>query len=86
MKSLEHFASENLPVPGSITDGTGKLYHMLKISQRGTVFSKLAQAYLSLTPHSIGPELAVSCHTILKGPEQSSYSREAINSQIYYSL
>lgn len=83
---LGHFSSENLPVPGNITDGTGKLYHMLKISQSGTVFSKLVQAYVSLTPHSIGPERAVSCHTILKGPKQSSYSREAINSRMYIAL
>lgn len=83
---IGHFASENLPVPGNITDGTGKLYHVLKISQPGTVFSKLVQAYLSLTPHSICPERAVSCHTILKGPKQSSYSREAINSRMYIAL
>ena len=59
---------------------------MLKISQPGTDFSKLVQAYLSLTPHSIGPEWAVSCHTIIKGPKQSSYSREAINSRMYIAL
>ena len=59
---------------------------MLKISQPGTVFSKLVQAYLSLSPHSIGPEQAVSCHTIIKGPKQTSYSREAINSPMYIAL
>ena len=59
---------------------------MLKISQPGTVFSKLVQAHLFLTPHSIGHEWAVSCHTIIKGPKQSSYSREAINSRMYMAL
>ena len=83
---LGHFSSENLPVPSNIADATGKIYHMLKISQPGTVFSKLVQAYLSLTSHSIGPERAVSCHTIIKGPKQSSYSREAINSRMYIAL
>ena len=52
----------------------------------GTIFAKLVQAFLSLTPHSIGPERAVSCHTILKGPKQSRYSRDAINSRMYISL
>ena len=49
----------------------------------GTVFSKLVQTFITLTPHSIAPEHAVSCHTILKGPKQSCYSREAINSRMY---
>ena len=62
------------------------MYHMLKISQPGTIFSKLVQAFLSLTPHSIGPERAMSCHTIPKGPKQSCYSRDAINSRMYIAL
>lgn len=78
------FVSENLPVLNDITDGTGKLFHMLQISQ--PVFSKPVQAYLSLTLRSIDPELPVSFHIILKGPKQSSYSRETINSQMYIGL
>jgi hypothetical protein len=81
---IGHFVSGKLPAPDTTT--TGKLFHMLKISVPGTIFAKLVQAFLSLTPHSIGPERAVSCHTILKGPKQSSYSRDAINSRMYISL
>jgi len=79
------YASENLPAPRNITDFTGKLYY-LKISTPNTLFSKLVQTYISITPHSCGPERAVSCHTILKTNKQSSYSREAINSRLYIAL
>lgn len=81
-----HFAAGDLPVPINITDNTGKLYHFLKIAPCGTVTSKLAQAYICLTPHSIGPERAVSCHTIIKTSKQSSYSKEAVNSRMYIAL
>jgi len=61
------YASENLPAPRNITDFTRKLYYYLKISTPNTLFSKLVQTYIiSITPHSCGPERAVSCHTILK--------------------
>jgi hypothetical protein len=66
------YATDNLPAPRSITDFTGKLYYFLKISTPNTLFSKLVQTYISLTPHSCGPELAVSCHTILKSNKQSN--------------
>lgn len=77
------YASESLPVPQDITDSTGKLYYYLKISVSKTIFSKLVQAYISLTPHSCGPERAVSCHIILKTNKQTAYSREAINSRLF---
>lgn len=80
------YAAENLPAPRDITDFTGKLYYYLKISVPNTLFSKLVQTYISLTPHSCGPERAVSCHTILKTNKQSNYSREAINSRLYIAL
>lgn len=80
------YASENLPAPRNITDFTGKLYYYLKISTPNTLFSKLVQTYISITPHSCGPERAVSCHTILKTNKQSNYSREAINSRLYIAL
>ncbi|KAE9527914.1 hypothetical protein AGLY_012738 [Aphis glycines] len=80
------YAAENLPAPRNITDFTGKLYYYLKISTPNTLFSKLVQTYISITPHSCGPERAVSCHTILKTNKQSNYSREAINSHLYIAL
>ena len=62
------------------------IYHLLKISVPGTIFGKLFSSFAALLPHSIGPEHAVSCHTTLKGPKQSCYSREAINSRMAIAL
>jgi len=44
------------------------------------------QSFISLTPHNVGPERAISVHTTLKTNKQSSYSREAINSRRYIAL
>lgn len=80
------YAAGNLPAPRNITDFTGKLFYYLKISASNTLFSKLEQTYISLTPHSCEPKRAVSCHTILKTNKQSNYSRETINSRLYIAL
>jgi len=80
------YAAENLPAPRNITDFTGNLYYCLKISTPNTLFSKLVQTYISITPHSCRPERAVSYHTILKTNKQSNYSMEAINSRLYIAL
>ena len=66
---------------------TGRPFgRLLKISVPGTIFGKLVSSYAALSPHSIGPERAVSCHTTLKGPKQPCYSREAINSRMSIAL
>ena len=83
---LGHFASENLPIPSTLQDGSAKLFHFLKISVPGSTFSKLVQSYLSWTPHSIAPERAVSCHTLLKSAKQSTVKRETINSRMHIAL
>ena len=88
---IGHFESGNLPVPeiqssSSTYSGTAQLYHLLKISVPGTIFSKLVCSFAALSPHSSGPERAVSCHTALKGPKQSCYSREALNSRMAIAL
>ena len=84
---IGHFESGTLPIPEiQSSSGTAQLYHLLKISVPGTIFGKLVSSYAALSPHSIGPERAVSCHTTLKGPKQSCYSREAINSRMAIAL
>jgi len=80
------YATDKIPCPINITDPTGKLYYYLKISSSTIFFAKLIQAYATITPHSCGPERAVSCHTILKSNKQSCYSRDAINSRMYITL
>lgn len=80
------YAAENLPAPRNITYFTEKLYYYSKITTPNTLISKLVQTYISLTPHSCGPERAVSCHTILKTKNQSNYSRGAINSRLFLDL
>ena len=80
------FAAESLPAPSNLNNLTGILYHFLRVSERGTYFSKLVETYISLTPHSSNAERAVSYHTALKGPKQSSLSREAINSRMYIAI
>lgn len=66
-----------------MNNATAKIYHHLKVSTPFSIFSKLVQSYISLTPHSAGTERAISVHTTLKTNKQSSYSREAINSRMY---
>lgn len=83
---LQLYASEKLPPSSTMTSSTAKLYHCLKVSQPHSIFSKLVQAYVSLTPHSAGPERAVSVHTNLKTVKQSNLSREALNSRMYIAL
>lgn len=83
---VELFATEKLPASSSLTSSTGKLYHFLKVSQPHSIFRKLVQSYISLTPHSAGPERAVSVHTTLKSNKQSSLSREALNSRMCIAL
>jgi hypothetical protein len=73
------YAADKLLPPSEMNTSTAKLFHYLKIAMPHSVFSKLVQSYISLTPHSAGPERAVSVHTTLKTAKQSSYSREAIN-------
>lgn len=80
------FATDKLPASCSITSFTAKLYHYLKVSEHKTVFRKLVESYVSLTPHSAGPERAVSVHTNLKTIKQTCLSREAINSRMYIAL
>jgi len=72
------FAASKLPVPATYNDNTAKLYYILRMSMKGTFFSKLVHSYIAVCPHSCGPEWAVSCHTILKGSKQSRYSREGL--------
>lgn len=48
--------------------------------------SKLVQMYMRLRPHSSGPKRTMSVHTILKTSEQSSYSRNTLNSRMYIAL
>lgn len=83
---VELYAVEKLPPSSIMTSSTAKLYHCLKVSQPHSTFSKLVQSYVSLTPHSAGPERAVSVHTTLKTNKQSSLSREALNSRMYIAL
>ena len=83
---IGHSAAGNLPDPSHVSDETAKIYHFIKVSVGDTFFSKLVQSYASLSPHSIGPERALSCHTALQGPKQSSYTREAINSRMAIAL
>ena len=84
---IGHFESGTLPIPEiQSLSGTAQLYHLLKISVPGTIFGKLVLSFATLSPHSIGPERAVSCHTTLKGPKQSCYLREAINSRMATAL
>lgn len=80
------FVSGKLPPDLELKNSTAKLYHYLKVSEPHSIFSKLVQSYISLTPHSIGPERAVSVHTILKSDKQSNYSREALNSRMIIAL
>lgn len=80
------YSAKKLPPPPEMNTSTGKLFYYLKVSTPHSVFSKLVQAYISLTPHSAGPERAVSVHTTLKSSKQSSYSREALNSRMYIAL
>lgn len=65
---------------------TAKLFYYLKVSPPHSVFSKLVQSYISVTPYSSGPERAVSVHTTLKTAKQSGYSRNALNSRMYIAL
>lgn len=44
------------------------------------------QSCVSLTPHSAGPETAMSIYTTLKSSKQSGLSREALNSRIFIAL
>ena len=61
---IGHFESGTLPIPEiQSSSGTAQLYHLLKISVPGTIFGKLVSSFAALSPHSIGPERAVSCHT-----------------------
>ncbi|KAL4148449.1 hypothetical protein QTP88_002689 [Uroleucon formosanum] len=80
------YAADKLPPPLEMNNSTAKMYHFLKVSTQSSIFSKLVQSFISLTPHSAGPERAVSLHTTLKTSKQSSYSREAINSRMYIAL
>jgi len=80
------YAAEKLPPCLEMNSSTAKIYHYLKVSKQSSIFSKLVQSFIGLTPHSAGPERAVSVHTILKTNKQSSYSREAINSRMYIAL
>lgn len=80
------FCSEKLPAPLEMDDASAKLYHYFKVSKTHSVFSKLVQTYICVTPHSAGPERAVSVHTTLKTNKQSSYSRKALNSRMYIAL
>ena len=66
-----------------MNSSTAKIYHYLKVSTQSSIFSKLVQSFIGLTPHSAGPERAISVHMILKTNKQSSYSSEAINSSMY---
>ena len=94
---IGHFESGTLPIPEiQSSSGTARLYHLYHISYilyhitcisvPRTIFGKLVSSFAALSPHSIGPERAVSCHTTLKGPKQSCYSREAINRQMAIAL
>lgn len=80
------YAAEKLPLPLEMNSSTAKLFHYLKVSTPGSVLSKIVQTYICITPHSAGPERAVSVHTALKSNKQSSYSREAMNSRMYIAL
>lgn len=80
------FASEKLPPPCELNNATAKLYHFLKVSEQGTIFSKLVQSFMVLTPHSSGPERAVSNHTTLKSKKQASLKRSTINSRMIIAL
>lgn len=80
------FATGKLPASSSMTSSTGRLYHFLKVSQPHSILRKLVQSYISLTPHSAGPERAVSVHTTLKSNKQSGLSREALNSRMRIAL
>ena len=79
-------ATGELPPPSDMTCSTARIYHYLKVSQLHSIFSKLVQSYLILSPHSTGTERAVSLHTILKSSKQLGLSREAINSRMYIAL
>lgn len=83
---VDFFACEKLPPPNDLNEATAVLYHFLEVSEPGTIFSKLVQTFVALTPHSSGPERAVSIHTTLKSNKQSSLSRNAINSRMYIAL
>ncbi|KAG8175806.1 hypothetical protein JTE90_013357 [Oedothorax gibbosus] len=51
---IGHFAANELP-PSDLLEESGKLFHFLKISVPKSVFSKLIQTYIVVTPHSAGP-------------------------------
>ncbi|KAF0702117.1 Uncharacterized protein FWK35_00032969, partial [Aphis craccivora] len=81
------YAAKTLPPCLEMNSSTAKIYHYLKVSKQSLIFSKLVQSFIGLTPHSAGPERAVSVHTILKTNKQSSFnSRVAINSRMYIAL
>lgn len=73
------FAAEKLPPPSEMNNATAKLYYYLKVSAPHSIFSKLVQSYICVTPHSSSTERAVSIHTILKTSKQSRYARETLN-------
>lgn len=80
------YAAEKLPPSSDMISLTAKLYHYFKVSQLHSVFNKLVQSYVCLTPHSAGPERAVSIHTNLKSNKQSGLSQEAWNSRMFIAL
>ena len=43
------FAASKLPVPVIYNDNTAKLYYLLRISMKGTFFSKLVQSHIALS-------------------------------------
>lgn len=65
------FATNKLPCSAQMTSNTAKLYHYLKVSELQSTFRKLVVSYISLAPHSAGPERAVSVHSTLKTTEQT---------------
>lgn len=83
---IGHFEAGHLHIPSNLNDHTGILYNLLRISVPGTIFSKLVKTYISITPHSAGPERAVSCYNTLKSKKQSSLARKTINNRMYISL
>lgn len=58
------YAAEKLPPCLEMNSSTAKIYHYLKVSTQSSIFSKLVQSFIGLTPHSASPESGISAYNI----------------------